>query len=128
MVKKAKCVKMSIQPGSSIIVSGVKQKEKNGSLGPGNFFKNLNFGKGLISYSAQLLLFVEIDEKIISIRIDKKFRKKFTKPGRSHANFTEKRIKRIYETMPNEIEVIKGNGCFEYEVADYEIDAWYARL
>ncbi len=126
---KVKCKRIFSQPGTALIHSGVKNNDKDGSLGPGRYFKNLKYGEGLITQAAELSLLVEINGETIPISIDKQFRRKFKKLGTTYANLTGYRISRIKETMPAEIEVEKtGNSRHPYKVEERAIDAWYSQI
>jgi hypothetical protein len=126
---KARCIKVYGQKGSSVIFTSVKNSEKSGSIGSGCYFKNLNYGKGLITYSTELLLKVKVNGDEAFISIDKKFRKRFLKPGKIYANLTEARIRRIKDTIPFEVEVKKtGDSRNPYEVVDQDIDSWFLRI
>jgi hypothetical protein len=89
----------------------------------------LGHGKGLFSQSAELLLLVDVDGKVLPIPIDKQFRKKFQKPGTAYAQLNKDRMKRIDIMMPKEINVEgTGNSRYPYQVEDSEIDAWYENV
>lgn len=118
-----------MQPSCSILIDGIKKNAESGPAGEGSYFKNLGHGKGLFSQSAELLLLVEVGEKVFPIPIDKQFRKKFQKPGKAYAQLNKERMKRINEMMPREINVEgTGNSRYPYQVEDPEIDAWYEHV
>lgn len=124
-----KCIKVFMQPGCSLVINGVKKNSESGPVGEGNYFKNLGHGKGLFSQSAELLLLVEVGEKVFPIPIDKQFRKKFQKPGTAYAQLNKERMKKIDVMMPKEIDVEEtGNSRYPYQVKDSEIDDWYERV
>ena len=123
------CVKVFMQPGCSMVVNGIKRNTESGPAGEGSYFKNLGFGKGLFTQSAELLLLIKVGEKIFPIPIDKQFREKFKKPGRAYAVLSEKRMKRIEATMPEKINVeATGDSRYPYRVLDSEIDIWYSKI
>ena len=118
-----------MQPGCSIKITGVKKDTESGSTGEGCYFKNLGYGTGLFTQSAELLLFIEVDKKVFPVPIDKQFREKFRKPGKAYATLSEKRMKKIASAMPDNINVeATGNSRYPYRAEDQEIYNWYLRI
>ncbi len=129
-MKLAKCIKVFSQRGSAVMTNGVKQNTKSGPMGPGIYFDNKGHGKGLISHAAELLLFIEVDEKMFYVPIDKQFRKKFQKPGTRYATLSKDRLDRIGVTMPTHVDIEETGeiGQYPYRVMDQSINLWFSKI
>lgn len=122
---KGKCQKVEMKMSITNRISGVREDEKDHVTSDGRNFRNLGNGYGTITQPAELSITVLVEVKI---PIDSEFREKFQKPNTRHANLTERRMKRIQETMPDIIDVrVTGNPKQPFKVENGDIADWFSR-
>ena len=122
---KVRCDKVDTKPSSTKRISGVREDEKDYKTSDGRNFRNLGNGYGTITEPAELLLTVLVEVKI---PIDLQFREKFQKPNKKYAQLTEKRMKKIQETMPDSINIrATGDPRQPRKVEDRDITDWFLR-
>ena len=113
--------------GAHSTIDGVKRDEKNVN-NKETRFENLREGHGRIITKRTLELWGEIGGFNYPISIKEFFGEKLRKPDATYGKFTPARIKKIKQTMPEQVTVESKDGKHPFQVCEQDLNAWWTRL